>query len=74
MILALIHLMQHGDTAAAAAAIDRGGQRTHVADVLLGQPLVARTMAYRYGERIAPQRPSSPLTPWACARSGSATR
>jgi tetratricopeptide (TPR) repeat protein len=52
MILALIHLMQHGDTAAAAAAIDRGGQRTHVADVLLGQPLVARTMAYRYGERI----------------------
>jgi tetratricopeptide (TPR) repeat protein len=51
-MLALIRLMQHGDTAAAATAIDRGGQRMHVADVLLGHPLVARTMAYRYGDRI----------------------
>jgi TolB-like protein/Tfp pilus assembly protein PilF len=52
VLLALSRLLQDGDTAAAATAIDRGGQRTHVADVLLGHPLVARTMAYRYGDRI----------------------
>jgi TolB-like protein/Tfp pilus assembly protein PilF len=51
-MLALIHLLQDGDTAAAATAIDRGGERTHVSDVLLGHSLVARTMAYRYGDRI----------------------
>ncbi len=46
--LALLPLMQSGDTAAAAAAVERGSRRADAIRILIDFPAVARTLAYRF--------------------------
>jgi TolB-like protein len=50
--LALLRIMESGDTAAAAAMVERGAHRAEMANILLSIPIVSRVLARRFGPRI----------------------